>query len=390
MTVEVFPHRVYAGYVPFTQLESASHALTRMLMGPRKQGMTTTATRGTGMMGRKKRIVALTVRSSSDGSGGGRDGDGDGVSLVFDGATGVEMERVAGGGDGGGGGLGGIKLDSRTWRCLGVSEGACGGNVCLSVASLASVVADAGITIMAFSSFSGEFILYPNDDHALLLDALRASNLRAVIVGEGEVLDGDAIDFGLWGCGDEIIGGGDGDGVGIPCHRAEAEAEEGRGKRVLGVATEVDVRVGGMSSEWRPLVLEMALDALVFGNESVAFFSLLEFGGEISVVADAATMGRVDAQIGGLVGERRKDLVLRLWRDSWTAIHIAETLDLVETGIVASIACPLAEGGVHAMCYLSLFHTDLVLVRASQVKTARAALAPVYALSDVEVYSPSP
>jgi hypothetical protein len=57
----------------------------------------------------------------------------------------------------------------------------------------------------------------------------------------------------------------------------------------------------------------------------------------------------------------------------WRALRVAGTLDFAAVGILAGLARPLAEAGV-AICAVSTFDTDYLLVRDADLDRAVAAL----------------
>ena len=57
----------------------------------------------------------------------------------------------------------------------------------------------------------------------------------------------------------------------------------------------------------------------------------------------------------------------------WRAFRLVGTFDFVMTGILASLAGPLAREGVSIFCF-STYDTDYVMVRADQLEQAKAAL----------------
>ena len=59
--------------------------------------------------------------------------------------------------------------------------------------------------------------------------------------------------------------------------------------------------------------------------------------------------------------------------DGWRAIRVAGPLDLAQTGVLASIAGPLAEAGVPIFA-ISTHDTDYVLVKEERLEAAVAAL----------------
>lgn len=58
----------------------------------------------------------------------------------------------------------------------------------------------------------------------------------------------------------------------------------------------------------------------------------------------------------------------------WRALRVEGTLDFALTGILASLAAPLARAGV-SLFAVSTFDTDYVLIRERDLETAKAALA---------------
>jgi len=97
-------------------------------------------------------------------------------------------------------------------------------------------------------------------------------------------------------------------------------------------------------------VCRLAADAPVPSS----FFSLTRTAEELSVVCAAGSEpsgGRVES--------------------GWSCLRVAGTLDFALTGILASIASPLAREGVSIFA-LSTFDTDYVLVR--EIEKAREAL----------------
>lgn len=59
--------------------------------------------------------------------------------------------------------------------------------------------------------------------------------------------------------------------------------------------------------------------------------------------------------------------------DGWRAIRVAGTLDLGQTGVLASLAAPLAEAGI-AIFAISTHDTDYVLVKEDRLDAGVAAL----------------
>jgi hypothetical protein len=78
--------------------------------------------------------------------------------------------------------------------------------------------------------------------------------------------------------------------------------------------------------------------------------------GELTVVCDAAL---VPADVKSQKG--------------WRCFSLAGSIPFEETGVIASIAVPLAAAGV-GIFVISTFDTDYVLVSGRQVDTARRAL----------------
>jgi uncharacterized protein len=87
----------------------------------------------------------------------------------------------------------------------------------------------------------------------------------------------------------------------------------------------------------------------------------------------------------GLAAVVRRDAELSIVREAagipdgltvdrgWRALELRGPFELTMTGVLASIAVPLAEAGV-AIFALATYDTDLVLVRESQLDQARQAL----------------
>ena len=85
--------------------------------------------------------------------------------------------------------------------------------------------------------------------------------------------------------------------------------------------------------------------------------SVTRRAGELSVVCDeSAVPDDVEAEAG------------------WRALTIAGPLDFSLTGVLASLAAPLAEAGV-PIFVLSTFDTDVLLVKDRELATAVASLA---------------
>ena len=59
--------------------------------------------------------------------------------------------------------------------------------------------------------------------------------------------------------------------------------------------------------------------------------------------------------------------------DGWRALRVAGQLDLTETGVLASLAAPLAEAGVPIFA-ISTHDTDYLLVKDEKLEDAVAAL----------------
>ena len=86
------------------------------------------------------------------------------------------------------------------------------------------------------------------------------------------------------------------------------------------------------------------------------FFSVIRTADELSIVAPAS---RIPA---GISAER-----------GWTLLQLKGPFAFDQTGILASIATPLAEAGVGIFA-LSTFDTDYLLVKTSQIPLALSAL----------------
>lgn len=91
---------------------------------------------------------------------------------------------------------------------------------------------------------------------------------------------------------------------------------------------------------------------------SASFYSVTRTPDEVSVVCDA--------RLGGADGAKVEV--------DWRAFRVAGKLDFTLTGILASIAVPLAEAGVSIFA-VSTFDTDYVLVKEAQWSLARKTLA---------------
>ena len=89
------------------------------------------------------------------------------------------------------------------------------------------------------------------------------------------------------------------------------------------------------------------------GNEFLAF---VRTGEELSVVAPRKSVP--EAAVGD---------------DGWRAIRVDGQLDLTETGVLASLAAPLADAGVSIFA-ISTHDTDYVLVKEEKLQDAVAAL----------------
>jgi len=90
---------------------------------------------------------------------------------------------------------------------------------------------------------------------------------------------------------------------------------------------------------------------------SISFLSVTRTADEISIVApESAVPDRVRAERG------------------WRAFKVEGPLDFSMTGVLASIAGPLAEAGVPIFA-LSTYDTDYVLVRGGDLGRAREVLA---------------
>ncbi len=86
------------------------------------------------------------------------------------------------------------------------------------------------------------------------------------------------------------------------------------------------------------------------------FYSVTVTPSEVSVVCEAA---RVPAEVS--------------CEPDWCCLKVAGTLDFSLTGVLASLAVPLAEAGV-SLFSLSTFDTDYLLVKCERVEAATLAL----------------
>ena len=86
------------------------------------------------------------------------------------------------------------------------------------------------------------------------------------------------------------------------------------------------------------------------------FLSLTRTAGELSVVCPESIVPEGVKQESG-----------------WVACRVAGPLDFALTGILAALAGPLADAGI-SLFAVSTFDTDYILVRASAVEAAGAAL----------------
>lgn len=59
--------------------------------------------------------------------------------------------------------------------------------------------------------------------------------------------------------------------------------------------------------------------------------------------------------------------------DGWRALRVAGTLDFAETGVLSSLAAPLAQAGI-AIFVVSTYDTDYLLVKEAQLDAARRCL----------------
>lgn len=98
---------------------------------------------------------------------------------------------------------------------------------------------------------------------------------------------------------------------------------------------------------------------------SGSFASVTRTVAELSVVAPAAAVpSKANA-------ERAPDGVVAT--GGWRALQVDATLDFALTGVLATLAAPLAEAGVSIFA-LSTYDTDYLLVPAEQLDRALAAL----------------
>ncbi len=81
---------------------------------------------------------------------------------------------------------------------------------------------------------------------------------------------------------------------------------------------------------------------------------------------------RTDAELSIVCSEDHAPAGGRVER-GWRCLRVAGPLDLSMTGVLASLAVPLAAKGV-SLFALSTFETDYVLVKETQIEAARAAL----------------
>ena len=87
-----------------------------------------------------------------------------------------------------------------------------------------------------------------------------------------------------------------------------------------------------------------------------AFYAVVQSPGELTIVCDAATVpSDVRSQTG------------------WRCFSLAGPIAFTETGVVSSLAVPLAAAGV-GIFVISTFDTDYLLVPGEKLETARAAL----------------
>jgi len=101
----------------------------------------------------------------------------------------------------------------------------------------------------------------------------------------------------------------------------------------------------------------------------------LEGGAPIPAWADGAGVVSITRRAGELsivCAEARIPAEVRVQR-GWRALEVAGPLDFQETGILASIAAPLAAAGI-SLFAVATFDTDLVLVREATLSRAVEAL----------------
>jgi hypothetical protein len=87
------------------------------------------------------------------------------------------------------------------------------------------------------------------------------------------------------------------------------------------------------------------------------FWSVTRTDGELSIVCDEGSVPPSCPRV----------------ETGWRALRLAGPIDLGETGVMASLAQPLAAEGI-ALFAISTFDTDYLLVRESDVERALAAL----------------
>ena len=308
------------------------------------------------------RVVCMTRTSAHDG-----------LSLVLDEVSAVELQTKSPTA------AAVVALDPCSWRLLAISEGSMGGNVCLSVASISAVLAGAGISIMVLSSYSGEYLLFPSETQDAVIAAIDESDLGATLhILPAHTVSGEAL---------AVLAGLDMGAFAAP--EAFSDTVSGRSpdrsspRESLGHAhtltfdTLTMARIGGIASSSLSVILAPLLDLFLFADarsDRPVLLSIFDVGGEVSILADTESASELEAAVEAAGGDKRARVVLRMWRGSWTPIRVAETLDLVETGVVASLAGPLADAGIHAMFYHSTFFTDYTIVRHDDIATAKTVL----------------
>jgi hypothetical protein len=90
---------------------------------------------------------------------------------------------------------------------------------------------------------------------------------------------------------------------------------------------------------------------------------------------------RTDDEISIVCKEERVPATVRAERD-WRALKVDGPLDFSATGILASLAVPLAASGISIFA-LSTYDTDYVLVRGSDLDKAIKALSASFRITNV-------
>ncbi|HKQ57812.1 MAG TPA: ACT domain-containing protein [Candidatus Eisenbacteria bacterium] len=98
-------------------------------------------------------------------------------------------------------------------------------------------------------------------------------------------------------------------------------------------------------------------------HEDARFWSVTRTPDELSVVCDEDAVPPSCSRV----------------ESGWRALRLAGPIDLAETGVLASLAAPLASASV-ALFAISTFDTDYLLVREESLERAVAALAAEFAI----------